>query len=250
MWMMWLAVAMAGEGEPAGFDHSYAEFDRFLEGAVTDDGVDYELLRGRSEALAAHLKEVATADVASFTHAEKLAFYVNAYNGYTLHTILEEWPVASIRDLDGGQVWKRRRFMVGTASLTLDDMEHQQARKLGDGRIHAVVNCASKGCPPLPPDPLRATGIDAQLDRAAARWVRVNGLVVLDETEVQVSKIFEWYSEDFAGFSEGDIAGVQGTKEAALWFCARYAPEPLAQRLTSGELQVSFHAYDWSLNAR
>lgn len=252
MWMMLMSalVALAGDDQPGGFDHSYRSFGAFLGDAVTDEGVDYTALLTRRASLDAHLESVAAADVQAFNRSEQVALYVNAYNGYTLKTILDEWPVKSIRDLDGGQVWKRRQFTVGTVSMTLDAMENQHARALADGRIHAVVNCASAGCPPLPPKPVVPVGLEAQLDAYAARWVRTNGLVVVNEGQVTLSKIFDWYGDDFTSFSQGDIDGVQGKKVAALWFCARYAPEPLATTLTSGGLQVAFHDYDWSINSR
>lgn len=246
--MTFLFVATAALA--GGFDHSHAQLGTVLEGVVDARGVDYATLAGRKEALDAYLATVASADPSAFSDAQKLAFYVNAYNGYTLKTMLEAGPPASIRDLDGGKVWEVRTFPVGGASLTLNQMEHEHARKLADGRVHAVVNCASKGCPPLPPKPLVAEGLDAQLDAAAATWAATNAYA-LDGTTVRLSKIFDWYGDDFVAVpAERDLAGVEGKAEQALWFLAAHVDDATKATLLSGTLSADWNDYDWSLNRR
>jgi hypothetical protein len=245
IWMMLASLAAAAE-----FDHGHEQLDRFLDGAVSPAGVDYGTLKGRVDTLDAYLKGVASVDASGFTGPQKLALYVNAYNAYTLKTMLEEGPPASIRDLDGGKVWDARTFPVAGQQLTLNQMEHEHARKLADGRVHAVVNCASKGCPPLPPDPLTADGVDAQLDAAAAVWAKTNAYV-LDGSTVRLSKIFDWYAGDFeAVAAERDLDGVDGKHEQALWFLAKHVDDATRQRLLSGELTADWNDYDWSLNRR
>jgi hypothetical protein len=238
MWwsMVWLA-AFAGDG----FDHEYAAFASFLSGAVSDSGVAYDTLAGRRELLDQHLSAIAAADVDSFSRAQKLAFYVNAYNGYTLKLILDERP-KSIRDLDGGDVWKVRKWAVAGGMLTLDQMEHTHARQLADGRVHAVVNCASKGCPPLPPKPLRASGLESQLDQAARRWVRTNAFVQ-DGGTVRLNKIFDWYATDFTKWATEDLAAADDKQDAAIGFLRAYGGEVAAEA-------VAWNPYDWSLNQR
>lgn len=233
-------LSLAPAGESPGFDHTYAGLSEVLVGAVSDRGVDYGLLATRKGDLGLFLAEVAAADTSTFSRRQKLAFYVNAYNAYTVATILDEQPVKSIRDLDGGEVWKTRRFAVGGESITLDAMEHQHARKLADGRVHAVVNCASVGCPPLPPAPLVAAGIDAQLDAAARRWVRVNAYET-DGSTLRLSRIFEWYAADFAGWAEG-VAAEDPKHAAALGFIQAFGAVP-------DHTAVDWAVYDWSLNA-
>jgi len=234
----------------AGFDHSHAQLDTFLEGAVTPAGVDYGMLAGRVGTLDAYLKEVATADPSSFSNSEKLAFYVNAYNGYTLKMMLEAGPPSSIRDLEGGEVWDKRSFPVAGKQMTLNQMEHDNARKLADGRVHAVVNCASKGCPPLPPDPLTAADLEKQLDKAAWVWAETNAFVLAGDT-IKLSKIFDWYSADFEGVAaERDLDNVDGKAEQALWFLAKHVDAATKDKLLSGSLTASWNDYDWSINKK
>jgi len=229
------------------FDHSHAEFGAFLQGAVSTSGVDYGTLASRRARLDSYLALVAEAPVADFGTDQKVALYVNAYNAYTLKVILDEMPLESITKLDGGKVWDTRQFVVGGESLTLNGMEHGKARKLADGRVHAVVNCASKGCPPLPPTPVVPGGLDAQLDQASARWASTNAYT-LSGTTVKVNKIFDWYGEDFTANNQGDIPGVDGKFENALWFLADHVDEATAATFKAGGLSVDWQDYDWSLN--
>ncbi len=230
------------------FDHDHAAFATFLDGAVTDEGVDYAALAGRENTLDAYLKEVAEVDASGFDKAQQLALYVNAYNAYTLKTMLDT-GAASIMEIDGGKVWDARTFPVAGASLTLNQMEHEHARKLADGRVHAVVNCASKGCPPLPPVPLKGSGIDAQLDAAARRWAATNAYRLSGDT-VALSMIFDWYGDDFVGVkAERDLPKVDGKAEQALWFLAPYVDDATKTKLLSGTLTATWAEYDWSRNA-
>lgn len=240
VWMTWLAVAWAGES--GGFDHTYGDFAAVLSGAVTARGVDYDAIAKRRAILDAFLRRVATADVSGFTREEQLALYVNAYNGYTLQLVLDHLPLTSIRDLDGGNPWKARTFPVGGAPLTLDQMEHAHARKLADGRVHAVVNCASKGCPPLPATPLTPEGLDARLDAEARRWVATNAYVLQGDT-LALSKIFDWYGEDFVRWRAVDHPQADDKQDAALGFLQAFGPGTLPE-----VARVTYAPYDWTLN--
>jgi hypothetical protein len=240
MWSLFLATAFA-------FDHNHAEFATFLSGAVKPSGVNYTTLKARTDVLDRYLAQVAEADPSSFSSSEKLAFYVNAYNAYTLKTMLTAGPPASIRDLDGGKVWSTRTFRVGKVDMTLDQMEHGQARKLADGRVHAVVNCASKGCPPLPAEPLRASTAQAQLDAAAAVWAKTNAFRI-DGTTVSLSRVFDWFGDDFAAVKgERDLPGIAGKEEQAVWFLARHVDAATREKLLA-VTGAGWADYDWALN--
>lgn len=241
----WMAIglaAWAGEGAPT-FDHGYARFDAFLGSAVSTAGVDYDDLATRRPDLDAFLAQVASADVAAFTKDQQVAFWVNAYNAHTIALILDHRPLASIRDLDDGNPWKARTFAVAGAQRTLDEMEHQHARKLADGRVHSVINCASKGCPPLPADPILPAGLDASLDAHARRWVATNAYAV-EGTTLGFSKIFDWYAEDFTRWRGPPAPGATPAQAAALGFVVAFGGDIA----TPGEPAYAWIPYDWSLN--
>lgn len=244
-------VACAGappEATGPAFDHQHAALAQVLDGAVTEGGmVRYDLLRTREKALDAYVESLATAPVGSFDKPQQLAFWVNAYNAITLGIVVDHPEISSIRDLDGGEVWKTRSFAVGGSSLTLDAIEHQKARTLTDGRVHAVLNCASVGCPPLPPRPLVATNIEGQLNRAATAWVRGNAIDQRGDT-LYLSEIFKWFPGDFERYRKSAVPGANEAQTRALWFSAKFVDDELGRRYTAGVLAVEWLPYDWSLN--
>lgn len=231
------------------FDHEHAAFAPVLQGAVDESGVDYALLATRRPALDAYLATLAAAPVSTFERDQQLAFWINAYNAITLTVVLDALPIGSIMELDGGQVWKTRSFEVGGERLTLDAIEQQRVRPLGDARAHAALNCASQGCPPLPPTPLQGAALDAQLDAASRAWVASNAVVIADGA-IAVSEIFKWYAADFTSYRVVDLPQADDAQDAALQFAVRFASTERAAALTAGALPVRWAPYDWALNSR
>lgn len=230
-------------------DPTHATFQRALDGRVSNGRVDYAALKKDPRALDAYLAELAAADLSRMSAAEKKAFLVNAYNAITLDVVADAWPIRSIKDLDGGKVWSTRRFRVAGADRTLDEIEHVLLRPLGDARIHAAINCASVGCPPLSPKAYAVATLDAQLD-AAARSLAASATIA--GGTLTVSTIHDWFGDDFVptyGRSRWDIPGLDGKEEAAANFVAAYAPDKAAA-LRAGGYRVAYAPWDWSVNGR
>ncbi len=242
MWFAWIGVALA-------VDAGHAGLQRALDGRVVAGRVDYAALKAAPQALDGYLAEVAAASLTGMSAAEKKAFYVNAYNALTLDLVADNYPLASIRDLDGGKPWSARRFKVAGRDLTLDDIEHTELRPLGDPRIHAAINCAAVGCPPLAPKVFTAANLDAQLDVAARAWAAT---ATLKDGVLTLNAIFDWFGDDFVptyGARRFDIPGLDGKAEAAANFVAAYAPDK-AEALKKGGYTVKYAAYDWALNRK
>ena len=227
------------------FDHSHAGFAEVLNGAVSPAGVKYSILETRSQDLDAYLREVASADATAFTQGEKLALYVNAYNAYTLRTVLDAGSISSIMELDEGKVWDARSFQVAGQPITLNQMEKVHVQALTDGRGHTVLNCAAKGCPPLRATPLRAADIETQLDAAARSWAQT-GAYRLEGKTLTLSMLFEWYAADFAAGASSDAQ--VGKAEAAVRFLVRFVDSEEALALRTGDYTVTWMPYDWALN--
>lgn len=238
---------LVGAALAAGFDHEHRAFDVILDGAVVGGGVRYDVVAARRAALAAYLDGLAGLDVAGWSRDERLALAINAYNAWTLLVVVDGGPPASILDLDGGKVWKTRRRTIAGASVTLDALEHEWARELGDARVHAALVCAAKGCPPLAADAYTAAGLDAELHAAAKRWAATNAYRVSDGT-LALSSIFDWYAEDFAPYAI-DVGNADARADGAIGFLVRYVPAQVAATLTSGRLVAGWQPYDWALNA-
>ncbi|MDA0978384.1 MAG: DUF547 domain-containing protein [Proteobacteria bacterium] len=132
--------------------------------------------------------------------AEELAFYINAYNLLTLQLIIDHWPVESIRDIGGffKGPWDNIMLENAAGRLTLDDIEHGIIRSHGEPRIHFAVNCASLSCPDLRREPYQAALLDDQLaDQTRQFLLNTRKGARLDGNRLHVSKLFDWYSEDF-----------------------------------------------------
>ena len=178
------------------------------------------------------------------TKDQKLAFWINAYTILAIDLVAKNYPLESIKDIGSvfSPVWKQDAGRVGGKAYSLDDIEHGIVRKLGDPRPHAAVICASTSCPALRREAFRAETIDAQLDDAMRIWLADTGKgLAIDRANkrVTLSKIFDWFEEDF------EPAG------GAVAFAARYAPEADRQWLERNGKQASvrYFDYDWRVNA-
>jgi hypothetical protein len=259
----WSALRIAGaapDARPA-FDADYADYARLLTAHVKGSRVDYAALKGNRAALDAVVRafaDVSAAEEAGWPRAARIAFWINAYNAFTLQAIVDHYPIQgswlsllprnSIRQIDG--VWTRLRWRAAGRDTTLDEIEHQTLRKvLVEPRIHFAVNCASKSCPPLRHEPYRAAVLDAQLDDAARRYLAGPYGLQVSGTTLRVSSIFKWYGEDFvAGYRDAGPPQGDAQTRAILGVVARYGPADAARLARSGEARLVFLPYDWSLN--
>jgi hypothetical protein len=205
--------------------------------------VDYAALRS-SPQWADVRKSLAMCDPAKLaTRAEKLAFWINAYNVLAIDLVATHWPVASIKDIGSFlfPVWTKTAGQIHGKPYTLDEIENQELRPLGDPRIHAAIVCASLSCPALAREPYRAADVDAQLDQAFARFVanREKGVALdRDASRLRLSSIFKWFSEDFEK---------QG---GALAMISRYldADDRAWLEKHGAQTRREYFPYDWRVN--
>ncbi|MGN7611954.1 DUF547 domain-containing protein [Magnetococcales bacterium HHB-1] len=136
---------------------------------------------------------------------EKLAFYINAYNILAMKVVLDHWPIKSIKDVGSffRPVWKVAAGKIGGEEVTLHQVEHEILRKMGEPRIHMAIVCASLSCPDLRAEPFEAKKLSQQLNDQSQNFInnRAKGVYITGNT-VHVSKIFDWFEEDF-----GDVLG-------------------------------------------
>lgn len=132
---------------------------------------------------------------------EQLAFYINAYNMLALKTIVDHWPIDSIKDVGSllSPVWDKPAGELGGKTVSLGEVEHKVLRPMGEPRIHLAIVCASVSCPDLRDDPYTASKLSAQLDDQARRFLNNPGKgLIVGKDKVQVSQIFDWFEKDFA----------------------------------------------------
>ena len=170
---------------------------------------------------------------------QRLAYWINLYNAFTLKLIIDHYPLESIKDIGStiqipfiNSPWDIETIDFGDEKISLNYVEHQILRKrFSEPRIHFAINCASVSCPALRNEAYVAFKIDEQLKDQAPRFLNDPSKNVITPERLRLSKIFQWFSEDF-----NDPQTLY--ENLSLW-----SGIPINDYATS-----QFIDYDWSLN--
>lgn len=247
-WMIALALLSwmgALPSQAADFDHS--AWNRVLQRVVhpaTVEGmeiqaVDYAALAQGDEDFQLYLKQLAEFDPSGLEGKEKLAFWMNAYNAVIFQVVVENWPLKSIMDVNP---WDKATGKIGGVAYSPNQIENEIVRPMGDARIHTGLVCAAVSCPDLRREAFTAASLDEQLDEQARLWMAHSkkGLAVDPKSKtVQLSKIFEWFGDDFKKVY-GDGLG----------FAKSFASKKTGRLLKGAQWKVEYFEYNWAINAR
>lgn len=227
-------VVYGGKLEQVGTEHEAGDmhdaFDQLLIKYVTVDGrVDYASLKAKSGELESYLDLLSSQDPSSMERSEALAFWINSYNAFTIKLILDHYPLESITEIDGGQPWSTEWVRINGRVLSLDQIENEIIRpQFEESRIHFAVNCAAKSCPPLLNRAWTADKLEQQLEQQTKKFINNNKYNSISKDRVAVSRIFEWYAQDF-----GDL----------IEYINRYSNVQV-----DADAKITYLEYDWSLN--
>ena len=235
----------------AAFDHEHRAWTGLLARYVVEGRVDYAgIHRDARAAVSTYLDALSGVSrdcYADWSRAQRLAFWINAYNAYTVELVLEHYPVRSIRAIGWlpGSAF-RTKFIhmkdLAAGDLSLDDIEHGHLRKdFGEPRIHFAIVCASVSCPPLRSEAYRPADLDRQLDEQACRFLAdpTKNRVERESRTLRLSPIFKWFREDFEK-AAGSVPA----------FVARYVDPATAAACREPDVRIEFQDYDWSLNGK
>jgi hypothetical protein len=236
----------------------HAAFTDVLHRHLLGTLVDYASLQEERQGLDAYLATLGAADpeaVAAAGRDVRLAFWINAYNACALRLVIDHYPIkkrgfpasliSGLRGVPGNSIrqipdtWSRTFCEVAGTARSLDEIEHEILRPMGEPRIHFAVNCASRSCPVLAPTAYAAETLESQLDAAVARFVADSAHFQLDRSDVPtlwLNKVLDWYKDDFGG-----------TEGVVRFFVPFVSPEE-GVVLESGAVRVKHFAYDWTLN--
>jgi hypothetical protein len=199
--------------------------------------VDYAGLAG-DRRLEAYLTMLANTEPAGITdEAERLAFWINAYNAFTLELVIEHLPLHSIREIahDGTGPWDIPFIVIAGTRYTLNQIEHEIIRReFSEPRIHMVLVCAARGCPPLRAEAYGGAALEEQMDDNTRRFMAdpAKNRYEAETGTLLLSEIFSWFGEDFVR--------AYGSVQT---FVRPY------YRLEEGrEFTIRYLPYDWSLN--
>lgn len=235
----------------ATFDHG--AFDALLRANVVNGMVNYDAFQQAPE-FAAYLGRLATFDPKVLPRDEQLAFWINAYNAYTIQLILKHGERKSIRNINPGLFgvqalgpWKERLARIGGIDFGLDSIEQRVIRPtFREPRIHFALVCAAMGCPPLRSEAYVGERLDAQLQDQGKIFLTqspAKNRVDLATRTVYVSQVFRFndYEKDFGG-----------SQAAVGRFIAKWYPDGAEkQLLESGQWKkFTYTDYDWTLNSQ
>ena len=213
--------------------------------------VDYDAFAKAAD-FPQYLLLLARTDPATLPREERLAFWINAYNAYTIALINTHGERKSIRNINralglfkGLGPWNEKIAVVGGIAYGLDHIEQKIIRpEFGEPRIHFALVCAAIGCPPLRSEAYTGRRLEAQLDDQARIFLLQSpgkNRVDVATATVSVSNIFSFndYAKDFGGSREGVAR-----------YIARFYPagaeREMLERGTWKRWVVT--EYDWGLN--
>ena len=243
-----LLAAILGAAATQAFDHS--AFDALLRAHVEDGRVDYDGFAS-APSFAAYLDSLDRTDPARLDDRERLAYWINVYNAYTIALINRHRERDSIRNINrtidptGKGPWHEKLVRAGGQSYHLDAVEHDIIRRQWkEPRVHFALVCAAVGCPPLRGEAYSGAKLETQLADQARRFLlqsTAQNRVDVATGTVYGSPIYvDYYRDDFGG-----------TDAAIARFLAGIHPEgPEKQLLLSGRARLVATEYDWTFNSQ
>lgn len=214
---------------------------KLLQEHVTATGqVDYRGFKADEKKLDQYLTVLSAVDPKPLTRSEQFAFYINAYNAFTIKLVLTKYPgINSIKETGTffTNPWQKKFIPLNGRTVTLDYIEHEILRpRFKDPRVHAAINCASKSCPKLLNIPYEPDTLESQLNLQARDFVNNPKKNLYVNNTLFLSKIFKWFEDDFG--------------DNPINFIRRYAEGSLKKTLDNAgqDIRIEYLEYDWSLN--
>ena len=231
---MVIALAYSAQKAP-----SHQQWDKLLKKHVDAKGmVNYKGFKQDKSELGAYLKLLSeNPPQKNWSKEDQMAYWINAYNAFTVDLILQKYPVKSIKDIAGSiykvnTPWDIKFINIGGKKYDLNNIEHGILRKnYNDPRIHFALVCASISCPRLPNDAYTGAQLNAQLEDAGRDFLGDRSKNRISADRADLSKYFSWYKGDFT--KGGSLAD----------FINKYSQTKINSSTKIGSIE-----YNWSLN--
>lgn len=210
---------------------SHQVFDNLLKSHVSNTGVvNYAAFKKDEAKLDKYLATLkANHPKSTWKRNDKLAFWINTYNAFTIKLILKNMPVKSIMDINNGKAWDVEWIKLGENTYSLNHIENKIIRpEFKEPRIHFAINCAAKSCPPLLNTAYNGTTLDTQLQNQTTKFIQNKNFNTVAPNQLMISKIFEWYASDFGVITK---------------YIDRYTSVQVAS-----DAEVIYVEYNWALN--
>ena len=251
-----IAVLWLATGNALAQQINYSEYDRLTRKYVNAQGlVDYKGLKSELPALKTFIDQISSVSPESHSQlfpdgGEQLRFWMTAYNAWVLYIAASEYPSkSSLWSFIG--TFRNRDIRLGGRASSLEELEHKIIRaKYKEPRIHFYINCAAYSCPPLWQGVIAPGKTWDVLDQSAKRFINDPRNVKFDPAtkKLQLSKIFDWFKDDFMTFLK-DKKGVAQPHISQYILMYLDGPTRAALEKTPvGEISVSYFSYNKSLN--
>jgi hypothetical protein len=214
----------------AGVSHEI--WDNLLKKNVSKKGeVNYKGFKNNSELLEKYLVQLSKkAPDKTFSQNEELAYWINAYNAFTIKLVLKYYPIASITNID--KPWDIPFIRIENKTYTLNEIEHQIIRKKhNEPRIHFALVCAASSCPILLNEAYTAEKINTQLQTQTILFINDSSKNTITKNKIILSELFNWYKEDFT------------KKGTLIEYINVYSKIKI-----DAKAKISFATYNWNLN--
>ena len=231
--VLFLFGGMSFAQSPA--DSFFQQADAFLKANVSDGLIDYQGIKEESSELNDLVGQIAKMPTGEMSLDQKKAFYINSYNLLTIHSIIINGIPKSPLDVEG--FFNEQKHTVAGKNLTLDGLEKETLfPAFPDARVHFVLVCAAKGCPPIRPYAYKPENLDQQIQKATVSTLNSDYFIRFKpkQGKVLVSEIFKWYESDFLEEAESILAYIN-----------RFRSEEINPNAV-----VDYYTYDWGLNSQ
>ena len=210
---------------------SHMIWDELLKKYVSSTGkVNYKGFKSDASRLDEYLNLLSQNPIQEqWTRNQIMAYWINAYNAFTVKLIVNNYPTSSITNLHNGKPWDVKWIDLGGKKYSLNQIENDILRPVyKDPRIHFAVNCAAKSCPPLLNRAWTAGTLNEYFEKQAKAFINNSSFNDIEANAVEISKIFEWYKGDF-----GDLIA----------YLNQYANVSI-----NADAPIKYKEYDWALN--
>jgi hypothetical protein len=239
LFSIFASALFAGSGDGKA---SHSLFTELLTKYVQNGKVNYNELRN-DDPLIKYLSHLSQTNPATIEDdKDRLAFWINAYNAFTLKVICDNYPVKSITDLNSGKVWDENLVEINGAEMSLNHIEHGIIRKqFNDPRIHFALVCAAVSCPPLRSEAFEGYKLDVQLDDQGKTFLgdKSKNYFEVDKKIAHLTKILEWYGSDFGATSSEILLRIKPFLPPEIGSAIGKNPD---------QWRIVYNDYDWTLN--
>ncbi|KTD49158.1 putative Ser/Thr protein kinase [Legionella quateirensis] len=190
-----------------------------------------------------YVKAMSQIDIDNYNRQEQLAYWINLYNALTVQTVANYYPIANIQEINISPglfsvgPWGANLLTIKDTTLSLDDINNRIIRPVwNDPRTHYALNNATIGAPNLSKQAYQGVRLEQQLNDAASTYINSLRGVQVIEGKLIISKLYDWYEEDYGG-----------TKQDVIRHLLQFAHEPLLSQLKHINT-IDSYVYNWHLN--